>query len=146
MPYLPQQNSSFIYRLNVPGECRIEQAGILFRSSVSDAPDWKTMKDSRSRQAFLEPSLLPPFLTIRSREPGDRYGGPGHRKVKKLLIDAKVPSLQRLGLPMVVAGNDVIWIPGFMPARSYAARPGSAGCIRLEVIPASDGGIENTES
>lgn len=134
MPHLPQRKPSFIYRLDVPGECRVAEAGVLFRSTVCSAPDLKTMRENRSRQAFLEPSMLPSCLTIRSREPGDRYGGPGHRKVKKLLIDGKIPSLRRFELPMVVAGNDVIWIPGFRPARSYETRPESPGCVLLEVI------------
>jgi tRNA(Ile)-lysidine synthase len=104
------------------------------------------MKDNRSRQAFLDASALPRFLTIRPREPGDRYGGSGHRKVKKLLIDRKIPSLQRLGMPMVVAGNDVIWIPGFKPARSYEARPGSQTCVLLEVTPDPEKEIKKSKS
>jgi tRNA(Ile)-lysidine synthase len=146
MTHQPQQMPSFIYRLDLPGECRVAEAGVVFRSTVCSVPDPKTMKNNRSRQAFLDSSALPRFLTIRSREPGDRYGGPGHRKVKKLLIDGKIPSLQRFGLPMVVAGNDVIWIPGFRPARAYEAPPGSPGGILLEVTPDPENGIKNSES
>lgn len=135
MLHQPQQDLSFIYRLDLPGECRVPEAGLLFRSKICDAPDAKTMRNNRFAQAWVDPSTLPGFLTIRSRKPGDRYGGPGHRKVKKVLIDGKVPSLQRAGLPMVVAGEDVVWIPGFRPARSCEARPGSRSCILLEATP-----------
>jgi tRNA(Ile)-lysidine synthase len=92
------------------------------------------MKEKRRTQAFLEPSALPQILTIRSRMPGDRYGGSGHRKVKKMLIDNKIPLVQRSALPIVVAGNDVIWIPGFRSARAYEARPESQTCILIEMI------------
>jgi tRNA(Ile)-lysidine synthase len=126
---------SFIYRLDVPGECRIAETGARFRATVCSTPDLKTRKEDRFRQAYLEASILPGFLTVRTRKPGDRYGGPGHRKVKKMLIDGKVPSLQRLGLPMVVAGNDVIWMPGFRPARSFEVHPESRICVAVEVIP-----------
>jgi tRNA(Ile)-lysidine synthetase-like protein len=91
------------------------------------------MREKRSLAAFFEPSALPQYLTIRSRIPGDRYGGFGHRKVKKILIDGKIPQSQRSALPMVAAGNDVIWIPGFRPARNYEARPESVGCVVVEL-------------
>lgn len=133
-----QPAPSFIYRLDLPGECRVPETGSAFRSIECSAPNAKAMKDNRSRQAYIDSSTLPRFLTIRSREPGDRYGGPRHRKVKKLLITGKVPSRQRAALPMVAAGKDVIWIPGFRPARRYEARPGSRKCILLEVIPDAD--------
>jgi tRNA(Ile)-lysidine synthase len=133
-----QRNPSFKYRLEIPGECRVAEAGVIFRSKICSAADLKTIRGNCSTQAFLDPHALPRFLTIRSREPGDRYGGPGHRKVKKLLIDGKVPLLQRSDLPMAAAGSDVIWIPGFRPARAYAARPESQDCILLEMIQAPE--------
>ncbi|WP_243735305.1 tRNA lysidine(34) synthetase TilS [Paenibacillus turpanensis] len=59
--------------------------------------------------------LLKP-LALRSREPGDRmriYGLNGSKKVKDMLIDAKVPPSRRDRLPILVdAGNNPIWIPG----------------------------------
>jgi tRNA(Ile)-lysidine synthase len=130
----PQQLPSFSYRLDIPGECRIPEAGVVFRSKICSIPDLKTIRSKSSTQAFLDPQALPQFLTIRSKEPGDRYGGPGHRKVKKLLIDGKVPLLQRFDLPMVAAGKDVVWIPGFRPARTCSARPESQNCILVEMI------------
>jgi tRNA(Ile)-lysidine synthase len=125
---------SFIYELNIPGECCLTEAKTLIRATICPTPDFKAITVNRFRQAYLEKSILPKVLTIRTRRPGDRYGGAEHRKVKKMLIDSRVPSLQRPGLPMVVAGNDVIWIPGFRPARSFVVRPESGTCLLLEAI------------
>jgi tRNA(Ile)-lysidine synthetase-like protein len=94
---------------------------------------------NNSTLAFLEPATLPQILTIRSKAPGDCYGGSGHRKVKKMLIDRKIPLAQRPFLPMVVAGSHVIWIPGFRPARAYETKPGSETCIALEFKQKQDG-------
>jgi tRNA(Ile)-lysidine synthase len=126
-------NPSWSCRLEIPGQCSIPEIGATFRCSNYSAPNLKTMREKRSTQAYLDPSRLPQFLLIRSRNPGDRYGGLGHRKVKKMLIDQKIPQLQRPDLPMIVAGNDVIWIPGFRPARNYEAAPGSPGCLLVEM-------------
>jgi tRNA(Ile)-lysidine synthase len=139
----PLSSPSFLYQLDIPGECHVAEAGISFRSKICNTPDLKTMRDSRSRQAFLELSALPQNLTIRPRKSGDRYGGPGHRKVKKMLIDAKIPQLKRPGLPMIAAGEDVIWIAGFRPARAYEARPGSERCIAVEMIQAAGSRIQD---
>jgi tRNA(Ile)-lysidine synthase len=119
----------FQYELGIPGRCLVAEIGSVFVSGSGAAPDLQTMKTKCSTHAFLEPSSLPSSLTIRSRIPGDRYGGQGHRKVKKMLIENKIPLTQRSFLPMIVAGAGVIWIPGFRPARSYEARPGSPECI-----------------
>ena len=129
-----EQKPSFAYRLEIPGECRIAEAGVIFRSEICNTPDLKMIRGKSATQAFLDPRTLPEFLAIRSREPGDRYGGPSHRKVKKILIDHKVPLLERFDLPMVAAGKDVIWIPGFRPARTYAVRPDSPNCILVEIV------------
>jgi tRNA(Ile)-lysidine synthase len=125
----------YAYILNVPGECRVPEAGASFRCTISCAPNQKTMREKRFVQAFLETINLTPSLLVRSRKPGDRYGGTGHRKVKKMLIDGKIPQLQRNALPMIVAGNSVIWIPGFRPARSHEAIPESSACVLVEMFP-----------
>lgn len=131
----PQRKASFARRLEIPGECRIPDAGVVFRSRICRTTALQTIPENHTARACFDPHTLPTFLTIRSKEPGDRYGGPGHRKVKKMLIDGKVPFLQRFSLPMVAAGNDVIWVPGFKPAREFAARPESPDCVVVEMLP-----------
>lgn len=129
-----ERKPSFTYKLEIPGECRVAEAGVIFRSKICNTPDLKMIQGKSATQAFLDPHALPRFLAIRSKEPGDRYGGPSHRKVKKMLIDRKIPLLERSDLPMVAAGKDVIWIPGFRPARTYAVRPESQNCILVEIL------------
>ncbi len=137
LKHTPQPGPAFVYSLSIPGQCFVAEAKAIFRCAPCGSPDWKALQESGFTKAFLEPSVLPQVLTIRSRLPGDRYGGHGHRKVKKLLIDCRIPRLQRSSLPMVAAGNEVIWIPGFRPASAYAAQPGSPMCVLLEMIPES---------
>jgi tRNA(Ile)-lysidine synthase len=129
-----ERKPSFAYKLEIPGECRVAEAGAIFRSKICSTPDLKMIRGKSATQAFLDPHTLPEFLAIRSKEPGDRYGGPSHRKIKKMLIDRKIPLLERSDLPMVAAGKDVIWIPGFRPARTYAVRPESPNCVLVEIM------------
>jgi tRNA(Ile)-lysidine synthase len=138
----PDPKRSFIYQLGIPGECSVPEAGMFFSCSIGNAPDPAAMKSECSMKAYLESSLLTGSLAIRSRTPGDCYGGLGRRKVKKMLIDSKIPLSRRSELPLVIANEDVIWIPGFRPARLYEAKPGSSGCIVIEVIKTETGSKE----
>ena len=130
----PEPAIAYSYSLSIPGEILVPEIGALFRFTLISMPDdMKTARENR-RHALLDTAVLPKTLTIRSRNPGDRYGGEKRRKVKKLLIGAKIPYDRRAMLPMLAAGGVVIWIPGFRPARGYEARPESAACLLAEIV------------
>jgi tRNA(Ile)-lysidine synthase len=64
-----------------------------------------------------------PGLAVRTRRPGDRLAG-RRKKVQDLLVDAKVPRADRDAWPLVVAGDDVVCVPGIAEA------PGWEGVVR----------------
>ena len=134
----PKTADDYLYPVTIPGELRVPESNTLFRfTNIRRPADIKMERENRL-QALLDPASLPESLTIRSRKPGDRYGGAGRRKVKKMLIDAKIPSDSRADLPMLAAADTVIWIPGFRPARGYEARPESDACLLVEMIDLGD--------
>jgi tRNA(Ile)-lysidine synthase len=59
-------------------------------------------------------------LSVRARVPGDRiHLAAGTKKVKKLLLEARIPRSAREGTPVVVdADGDVLWVPGVARATS----------------------------
>ena len=63
-----------------------------------------------------------PGLEVRSRRPGDRLAG-RRKKVQDLLVDAKVPRAERDAWPLVVAGEEVVAVPG------VAEAPGWEGAV-----------------
>ena len=125
------------YELTVPGYCEILEAAVAFTAKVVDPRSTAGLKPP-SACALLAMDGLPHVIHIRSRRPGDRYGGPGKRKVKRILIDARIPLAARSSLPLVVAGDTVIWIPGFKPAKSFIADTSSSRCVILEVRELKD--------
>lgn len=120
------------YTLAVPGTCEVPEAGMEFVATIESGTPSGGRVESCHRSVRLDPALAPKGLTIRSRLPGDRYGGERHRKVKKLLIDAGIPLEDRAMLPMVVSGDAVVWIPGFEAADSFTARAGSDRSVLIE--------------
>ncbi|NCU33195.1 MAG: hypothetical protein EOM23_09765 [Candidatus Moranbacteria bacterium] len=89
----------------------------------------------RSR-AYLDYNKLPSApLTVRSRKPGDRFfpqGAPGSKKVKDFMIDQKIPRQHRDTLPLVVAGDEVIWPVGTRIADPYKITDKSREILVLE--------------
>ena len=136
----PSPPTEFSHSLNVPGEIHISEIKALFRFTLfhrcTDAPVGVNTPDENNRRALLDFAALSGILTVRSRKPGDRYGGAGRKKVKKMLIDAKIPRNKRETLPMIVADGAVTWIPGFHPAHGYEARTESGACLLVEMLPA----------
>jgi tRNA(Ile)-lysidine synthase len=131
IPFL--EETAFKYVLKIPGSCSVPEAQAQFSATLCPTPDLQTMRTTCSSQAFFEATSLPDQLVIRSRKPGDRYGGQEHRKVKKMLIDGKIPVSMRSSLPMVVYGDKVIWVPGFRPARGFEAKSDSISCICIQM-------------
>jgi tRNA(Ile)-lysidine synthase len=129
LQHRPEAGSSFEYRLRLPGRCAVPEAGLEIIASEGENGDATLFS------ACLDRDLLPRTLVVRSRRPGDRYGGAGHRKIKKMLIDARIDLQARSTLPVVAVKDAVVWIPGFKPARRYTARSDSSRCILLQARP-----------
>lgn len=67
------------------------------------------------------------LLGVRAVRPGDRMvpiGGVGRRKVARLLMDARVPRVDRAVYPVVVSNGLVAWVPGVCRAAARLVAPG----------------------
>lgn len=90
-------------------------------SAVIDKKDFSFVESS-DRSAFdLNKLNLP--LKIRSRKPGDKFvplGMNGHKKVKDILIDEKVPKHLREKASLVVDAKDnIIWLAPYRISDDY---------------------------
>ncbi len=67
-------------------------------------------------------------LHIRYRRPGDTcvFGGMT-RKVKKLFIDRKLTAEEKSTLPLLLSGDEILWIPLFPPRDGTLAEEGETG-------------------
>lgn len=70
-------------------------------------------------------------LTVRRWRPGDRMrlGTRSTRKVKRFLSDARVSGARRGQWPVVLAGEEIVWIPGVRRSDAAAVRPGRPGVL-----------------
>jgi tRNA(Ile)-lysidine synthase len=66
-------------------------------------------------------------LLVRSWQPGDRMtpvGAPAPRRVKGLLRDAGVDAASRRCWPVVLAGEEIVWVPGVRRSSAATVRSG----------------------
>ena len=66
---------------------------------------------------------------VRPRQVGDEIclpHRPGHKRVKRLMIDAKLPRRERERVPVLADGAGVLAVAGFGPEEGRLARPGEA--------------------
>jgi len=82
---------------------------------------------------------------VRPPRPGDRLvplGGVGHRPVRRLLMEARVPRSARAGYPVVARGETILWVPGVCRSASALPQPGTPA-VRVHVTeygePEADG-------
>lgn len=116
--------------LPVPGEVSAGPEGIIFRAKLSSPADLVWPPDGK-KEAYLdfdrvlELSLSKRLqsggdkdaaaLIIRTRKPGDRFyplGSPGKKKLKDYFIDRKISWEIRDLIPLVIAGDEIIWVAG----------------------------------
>jgi len=87
-------------------------------------------------QEFLALDNIQGALTLRSPKPGDRIqplGMKGHRKLKKIFIELKVPRELRKIYPVLADDKELIWVPGFSLSEKAKVKPDSAPLCLLKL-------------
>jgi tRNA(Ile)-lysidine synthase len=118
---LKQQCACYSYELRVGENLHIREAGLRIVSRELLPPFPGPPADRMD--AFFDSAGFAGKLTMRNFRPGDRFqplGMRGHKKVKDFFIEKKIPLSVRTSLPLLVLGDEVIWIPGY--ARSEVGK------------------------
>lgn len=77
-----------------------------------------------------------PWL-VRNFRAGDRFvplGMTGHKKVKDLFIDSKIPRNRRWRIPLVFSMSHLVWVAGVQPAAEARLTPGTADVLKVEIL------------
>lgn len=123
------------YRLEVPGEVILREAGILIRASTLDSQEIEAGAKGKET-VFLDAEKATSSLTIRSREAGDFFYPAGFGKRKKLqdfFVDEKVPRDERDAIPIVLSGDDIVWIAGYRADERFKVTDSTRKILVLEL-------------
>ncbi|MGH7798773.1 MAG: tRNA lysidine(34) synthetase TilS [Candidatus Binatia bacterium] len=109
------------YRLEIGRVLAIPEAGLELHSERVSAPP-RRLPDDLMEAVFDVATVTEP-LSVRNFRRGDRFqplGMSGHKKVKDLFIEKRVPLSVRAHWPILASGDEVLWIPRY--GRSAAGR------------------------
>jgi tRNA(Ile)-lysidine synthase len=74
-------------------------------------------------QVWLDAEKLPEAFILRTRRRGDQFaplGMDGHsQKLSDFFVNEKVPRRARNRWPLLCAGNEIVWVPGYRPSHPY---------------------------
>jgi tRNA(Ile)-lysidine synthase len=123
MPPAGATANLFRYPLSIPGEVQILETGCWI-SAARGAPLDSNTADLRATcgtadlhtTARVRADKVQGALTVRSRQPGDRFrpvGLGGEKKLQDFFVDRKVPRDERDRIPLVVDARDrIVWVAG----------------------------------
>ena len=131
----PQSTHScpdYAYTLPVPGEVYIAEIGLTVRC----VPVLHAFAKEEPPDGLLSAELLGPELVVRNWRPGDRFW-PVHskseEKLKRLFSEKHIPAGQRPHWPVVLKGEQIVWVRGLPVARAFAwADKGDA--VKIELL------------
>ena len=111
------EKSDYEYRLSVPGSVEVPETTSRFDAVLVSG----NTVEGYNPEDLLDRALLAAELKIRNWHPGDRFW-PAHtkvaKKIKELLQERHVTGQERKLWPVIVSGQDVVWVRGFSaPAR-----------------------------
>jgi tRNA(Ile)-lysidine synthase len=133
---LKQECACYSYDLQVGEDLHIDEAGLTIQAREI-LPPLPRLPDN-FMEAVFDIASLAADLTLRNFRYGDRFqplGMTGHKKVKELFIDKKVPLSVRASLPLLVLGNEVIWIPGYARSEVGKVTPATQAILHLKAVP-----------
>jgi len=89
---------------------------------------------SGPEQATLDLDLLGEQLEVRSWRDGDRIrplGLGGSKSLQDLFTDHRLPRSRRRRIPVLLAGEEVAWVPGIAVGDPFRLGPGTSRAVRL---------------
>ena len=128
----PRQIAS--YELQVPGEVAIVGAGVVIKASYEEeAGDFGDGKTT----VVLDAADMHVPLKIRPRKPGDwfyPYGFGKRKKLQDFFVDEKVARDERDSIPLVLSGDDIVWVAGYRADNRFRVSGNTKKFLRLVIV------------
>ena len=136
-------HAPFEYEVVVPGHTALPLLDAEMIATVVEQPmncaGANKFPDGKFQAVFdLDRLQLP--LTLRQRRDGDRFhpfGMQGTKKLKNLLIDAKIPRQERERVPVLVNGEEIIWVVGYRTSESFKIQAETKRWLYLNYSPST---------
>lgn len=131
----PKKPHASAKTLKIPGVTAFGR-GISLKTSVLDAPPASFREGPLVAYFDLDPIKAAGGITVRPFGHGDRmvpFGMKGHKKLKEIFIEKRVPRPLRQMIPVLVSAREVIWAAGVRQADINKVGPRTQKVLRVEV-------------
>ncbi len=129
--------------LPIPGKVML-RGGVSLRARLLTPQQTKWVRQAllKRRQrllvthTFIDYNKVDLPLVVRPRRSGDRMqplGMQGHKKVKDILVDEKIPWLVRDSIPLVVSGSRIVWLSGLRVSEHYKVDADTCQAVHLYI-------------
>ncbi|MGH7783783.1 MAG: tRNA lysidine(34) synthetase TilS, partial [Candidatus Binatia bacterium] len=128
----------YSYRLQPGMELDVSEAGLVIDSRVVSA---LPQSPESLMEAVFDAALVPGELTVRNFRNGDRMqplGLNGHKKIKDLFIEKKLPLSIRAITPLLTTGKEILWIPGCGRSEVAKVSPATKAFLCFTAHPANN--------
>jgi tRNA(Ile)-lysidine synthase len=128
-----EDRAPYMYVFERPGDYPLESLQRAIRLKVfSGCP--REVREGGPWTAYFDRARVAFPLVLRSFRPGDRFvplGMTGRKKIKDFFIDHKVPAEVRSQTPILLSGDDPIWVCGFQMDDRYRVTPETQTCLKV---------------
>ena len=122
---------AFHLPVKIPGETLLPDGRRLVVTMV------KRLEAESRDSIFVDLTVGGTDMFVRNWHPGDRIapqGMTGHKRLKRIFAEMRVEKEDRHRIPLLFAGNDLLWIVGMRRSRHAAARPDTGMMARFDLI------------
>ena len=140
----PQLIGDAACSLSVPGQIALA-GGWKLNCEIWRLPSLAREQSERNEdqfQVWLDADGLPDSFMLRVRQQGDHFtplGMDGHsQKISDFFVNEKVPQRARDHWPLLCAGDEIVWIPGYRPAHRHRLKDTTQHVVYFSVIRPPD--------
>ncbi|HUI67952.1 MAG TPA: tRNA lysidine(34) synthetase TilS [Nitrospirota bacterium] len=127
----------FSHTLKIPGVTLIPELGMEVEAGVFDYIPVETNVKNYRWQALFDYDKIGPLLMIRNRRSGDWFCPAGmggkSKKLQDYFVDAKIPRQERDSVPILLSGNDVLWVVGRRTDNRFLPGKGTKRVLVVQV-------------
>jgi tRNA(Ile)-lysidine synthase len=131
-----QRLKKFSYPIRVPGKNEIDELNLTLNTRIVD---FHPVSHRRADTVYFDAYKIKlKDLRLRNRREGDRFKPFGLRGTKKLsdfFIDKKIPRNLRDRFPLLVDGEDILWVVGMGRADKARITEETRRVLEVQVLP-----------
>ena len=141
-PRHSKQPLATCYALPAPGDLLVPELGITIKTQIYNRSQLKENANAMpANQAVFDFTKITDQLSVRTRRPGDRFtpqGAGGTVKLKKFLIDQKVPQGERASIPLICSGDKIIWVSGLRIGEYWKVTAQTETILHIGIQPVAN--------